>query len=370
MIKYLFIDRDGTLVAEPADEQVDRLEKVEFEPEVIPALRSLAEFGYTLVMVSNQDGLGTASFPEEDFRKTQDFILKVLSSQGVRFADILICPHFPHENCACRKPRTGLLTDYLRRTDWDRSASFVIGDRETDVELGRNMGIGAIRYSRTDMPWDTLARSLIRRERTARVERNTKETRITCQVNLDRSGESQISTGIGFFDHMLDQIATHGGFSLQLAAQGDLHVDEHHTVEDVGIVLGTALKQALGDRRGIARFAFALPMDETWARIEGFETSLLKHTPSALMDISGRPFAGFICDAEFLRQKVGEFPTEMVPHFFRSLADAMGITLHMSVAPGNTHHQVEALFKGFGRALRGAIRIEGTELPSSKGVLQ
>ncbi|MGN1357499.1 MAG: bifunctional histidinol-phosphatase/imidazoleglycerol-phosphate dehydratase HisB [Succinivibrionaceae bacterium] len=369
MEKYLFIDRDGTLVAEPEDEQVDSLEKIVFEPEVIPALRKLADYGYTLIMVSNQDGLGTSSFPQEDFETAQNFIVNTLSSQGVTFREILICPHFPHEGCHCRKPQTGLVEKYLRRTDWDRKNSYVIGDRDTDVKLAENMGIGSFKYHRTDLCWMDIADKIIRKDRTAHVIRNTRETQIDLYVNLDHPQGSSISTGIGFFDHMLDQIATHGNFQLVLKVKGDLEVDEHHTVEDVGIALGTALREALGDKRGIVRFAFALPMDELYAKIEGFSTSLLNETPSAVLDISGRPFASFICDAEFMRSEVGGMATEMVPHFFRSLADAMGITLHLFVSQGNTHHQVEALFKSFGRALRQAVKKEGSALPSSKGVL-
>ena len=352
MKKYLFIDRDGTLVAEPDDEQVDALGKIRFEPGVIPALLKLQSAGYELIMVSNQDGLGTDSFPQQDFEIPQNFILDVLSSQGVHFSDILICPHFPHENCTCRKPKIGLVEKYLQRTDWDRTRSYVIGDRETDVQLGTNMGIGSFKY-----------------ERTAHVVRNTRETKIDLYVNLDHPGDSKIDTGIGFFDHMLDQIASHGNFQLILKVDGDLNVDEHHTVEDTGIALGTALKEALGDKRGIVRFAFVLAMDEVHAKLEGFSTSLLNEELGVAIDISGRAFTSFICDAEFMRDHVGDFPTEMVPHFFRSLADAMGLTLHMNVTSGNTHHQVEALFKGFGRALRSAIKIEGSALPSTKGVL-
>ncbi len=369
MTKYLFIDRDGTLVAEPADEQVDRLDKIQLEPNVIVALRELISYGYTLVMVTNQDGLGTPSFPQDDFTIPQNFILDLLSSQGVTFADILVCPHFPHENCACRKPKTGLVQEYLKRTDWDRANSYVIGDRDSDVALGENMGLKSFKYNRQSLSWDEIARQIIHKKRCATVVRNTKETKISVSVNLDESGGSTISTGVGFFDHMLDQIATHAGIRLNLKAEGDLFVDEHHTVEDVGIALGSALKEALGEKRGIVRFAYALPMDEVYAKIEGFSTSLLQEHPDAILDISGRPFCNFICDCDFVRQSVGDFPAEMVPHFFRSLSDAMGITLHLFVSEGNTHHQIEALFKGFGRSLRKAIAIEGTALPSSKGVL-
>ena len=369
MKKYLFIDRDGTLVAEPDDEQVDALGKIRFEPGVIPALLKLQSVGYELIMVSNQDGLGTDSFPQQDFEIPQNFILDVLSSQGVHFSDILICPHFPHENCTCRKPKIGLVEKYLQRTDWDRTRSYVIGDRETDVQLGTNMGIGSFKYNRETLDWNTIARNIADHERTAHVVRNTRETKIDLYVNLDHPGDSKIDTGIGFFDHMLDQIASHGNFQLILKVDGDLNVDEHHTVEDTGIALGTALKEALGDKRGIVRFAFVLAMDEVHAKLEGFSTSLLNEELGVAIDISGRAFTSFICDAEFMRDHVGDFPTEMVPHFFRSLADAMGLTLHMNVTSGNTHHQVEALFKGFGRALRSAIKIEGSALPSTKGVL-
>ena len=237
MKKYLFIDRDGTLVAEPDDEQVDALGKIRFEPGVIPALLKLQSAGYELIMVSNQDGLGTDSFPQQDFEIPQNFILDVLSSQGVHFSDILICPHFPHENCTCRKPKIGLVEKYLQRTDWDRTRSYVIGDRETDVQLGTNMGIGSFKYNRETLDWNTIARNIADHERTAHVVRNTRETKIDLYVNLDHPGDSKIDTGIGFFDHMLDQIASHGNFQLILKVDGDLNVDEHHTVEDTGIAL-------------------------------------------------------------------------------------------------------------------------------------
>ena len=339
MKKYLFIDRDGTLVAEPADEQVDALNKIRFERNVVPALLKLQSYGYELVMVSNQDGLGTDSFPTEDFETSQNFILDVLKSQGVDFSDILICPHFPHDNCSCRKPKTGLVEPYLIRTDWDRENSYVIGDRITDVQLARNMGIKSFQYNSETLTWDDIADAITNHDRTAHVIRNTRETQIDLAVNLDHPGDSRISTGIGFFDHMLDQIATHGNFQLILNVTG------------------------------IERFAFVLAMDEVQAKLEGISTSLLNEQVGVAIDISGRAYTRFICDAEFMRDHVGEFPTEMVPHFFRSLADAMGLTLHMQVTEGNTHHQVEALFKGFGRALRNAIKVEGSALPSTKGVL-
>ena len=317
MKKYLFLDRDGNLVAEPNDEQVDALEKIEFEPNVIPALRELAAAGYEFIMVTNQDGLGTPLFPKEKFEVPQNFILNVFASQGITFKDVFVCPHTPADNCNCRKPKTGMVEGYLNQTDWDRENSYVIGDRITDVQLAENMGTKSFRYNRGSCNWDMIAKAILHGNRTAAIERNTKETKISLSVNHDSSSESTIDTGIGFFDHMLQQIATHAGIELHLKAEGDLYVDEHHTVEDIGIALGTALKQALGEKRGITRFAFALPMDEVYAKIEGFSTSLLNETPTAIMDISGRPFSSFICDANFCREKVGEFPVEMVPHFFR-----------------------------------------------------
>ena len=369
MDKYLFIDRDGTLIAEPSDEQVDSLDKLDFEPMVINALQALIKNGYRIVMVSNQDGLGTPSFPTESYEKPQNFMLKLFQAHGIELSDILVCPHFPADNCECRKPKTGLVLKYLQRTDWDRKRSFVIGDRETDMKLAENMGIAGIRYSRENNGWQKISEQLTHLPRTATVERNTRETRIRISVDLDHSGNNSISTGIGFFDHMLDQIATHGGISLNVKTDGDLQVDEHHSVEDTGIALGEAIREALGDKRGIRRFGFVCVMDEVEAKIEGFSKSLLEKNIDCAMDISGRPYCNFICDANFMRDHVGEFPAEMVPHFFRSLSEAMGLTLHMSVTEGNTHHQIEALFKGFGRALRDAVRIEGSELPSSKGVL-
>ena len=369
MDKYLFIDRDGTLIAEPSDEQVDSLDKLDFEPMVINALQALIKNGYRIVMVSNQDGLGTPSFPTESYEKPQNFMLKLFKAHGIELSDILVCPHFPADNCKCRKPKTGLVLKYLQRTDWDRKRAFVIGDRETDMKLAENMGIAGIRYSRENNGWQKISEQLTHLPRTATVERNTRETRIRISVDLDHSGNNSISTGIGFFDHMLDQIATHGGINLNVKTDGDLQVDEHHSVEDTGIALGEAIREALGDKRGIRRFGFVCVMDEVEAKIEGFSKSLLEKNIDCAMDISGRPYCNFICDADFLRDHVGEFPAEMVPHFFRSLSEAMGLTLHMSVTEGNTHHQIEALFKGFGRALRDAVRIEGSELPSSKGVL-
>ncbi len=404
MKKYLFIDRDGTLVYEPEDFQVDALDKVKFLPHVIPALLRLQEAGYSLVMVSNQDGLGTESFPLETFTPAHELILNTLESQGINFEQVLICPHKPEDNCDCRKPKLGLVQAYLNDDSWDRATSYFIGDRPTDLAMAAAMGIKGLKvgdFARDDssdevpaLTWDEIVATILnvgpvrsQHVRTAHVVRTTRETKIDLTVDLDHSGHSSIATGIGFFDHMLDQIATHGNFNLTVKVEGDLEVDGHHTIEDTGIALGTALKEALGDKRGIGRFGFVVPMDEVMAQVFaaskdqmlaiGADTKVRPeaaedseaHNITVALDISGRPHCEFELDADFTREDINGFETQMVSHFFESLAVAMGLTLHMKVTKGNAHHQVEALFKAFGRALRPAIKVVGTELPSSKGTL-
>lgn len=351
--KILFIDRDGTLIHEPPDQQIDSLEKFMLVDHAIPALIELRDAGYEFVMVSNQDGLGTASFPTETFVPPQELLLRILGSQGIRFSAIHIDPHFEHQNAPTRKPGIGMLLDYLRAGDLDFAASAVIGDRETDLELARNLGVRGFKLGPGHLDWPGIAHALARSPRTAVVERVTKETRIRVEVDLDREAAAEVATGLGFFDHMLEQIGRHGGFKLALRCEGDLHVDEHHTVEDSALALGEALRRALGDKRGIARYGFVLPMDETRAE--------------ALIDLSGRPWLVF--EGKFPRDRVGDLPTELVPHFFRSLSDALGANLHLRVDGENAHHMVEACFKATARALRMALRREGAELPSTKGVL-
>lgn len=351
--KIAFIDRDGTLIAEPADQQIDRLDKFALIDGVIPALLSLRDAGYELVMVSNQDGLGTEAFPQADFEPPQALLLQILGSQGIQFAAIHIDPHFEHQHAPTRKPGIGMLLDYLRTGDMDFAASAVIGDRDSDLQLAQNLGVRGFKLAPGHWDWAAIAHQLAHAPRIARIERKTKETAITVEIDLDREAAAKVQTGLGFFDHMLEQIGRHGGFALTLQCAGDLEIDEHHTVEDCALALGEALRAALGDKRGIARYGFALPMDETRAE--------------ALLDLSGRPYLLF--EAKFPRDRVGELPTELVPHFFRSLCDTLGANLHLKVEGDNTHHMVEASFKCFARALGMAIRRVGTELPSTKGSL-
>jgi imidazoleglycerol-phosphate dehydratase/histidinol-phosphatase len=369
--KILFVDRDGTLIVEPPDQQIDSYEKFALIDGVIPALRRCVAAGYELVMVTNQDGLGSSSFPQADFDGPQNLLLRILRSQGIVFRDIAIDSSFAHEGKDTRKPGIGLMRSYLAADDWSRAASAVIGDRETDLQFAANLGVRGFRLG-NDWTWDAIAHALCDAPRIGTVERSTKETRIRVAADLDRAGDATVATGIGFFDHMLEQIGKHGGFALMLTCAGDGHVDEHHIVEDSALALGEALRRALGDKRGIGRYGSAtdpaqpsalspqpssidilLPMDETIAR--------------AVLDLSGRPY--FVFDGTFPRERVGELPTELVPHFFRSLCESLGANLHLAVRGENAHHMVEACFKATARALRQALRREGDALPSTKGML-
>lgn len=353
----LFVDRDGTLIEEPSDFQVDRYEKLRFVEGVIPAMAKLRDAGYDFVMVTNQDGLGSDAFPQADFDGPHALVLQVFASQGIAFRDVLIDRSLPADNAATRKPGIGLALPYLkdRGIDWTRSA--MVGDRDSDVAFADNLGIRAFRLRTPqfggDWTWAGIAHALADAPRTAHVLRKTRETAIEVEVDLDAAGEPEIATGLGFLDHMLEQLGKHGGFSLRLQCTGDLRIDEHHTVEDSALALGTVLREALGDKRGIGRYGFTLPMDETLA--------------SAALDLSGRPC--FVFDGTFRRERVGELPTELVPHFFRSLCDTAGMNLHLRVDGDNDHHKVEACFKVVARALRQAIAREGSALPSTKGVL-
>ena len=354
--RVLFVDRDGTLIEEPADERVDRLEKIRLLPDVIPALLALKRAGFALVMVTNQDGLGTPTLPRDAFDRAHRFTLDLFASQGIDFEAVFICPHFLHDACGCRKPKLGLVEEYLKNHPLDATRSFMVGDRDTDLEFARNIGIEGLRVRVDGTPaerWPAIAERILGAARRARTDRKTRETHVVVDVDLSHEAPSRIATGIGFFDHMLEQLAKHGGFALALECQGDLQIDEHHTVEDTALALGTALREALGDKSGIGRYGFVLAMDEAEAHVA--------------LDLSGRPF--FVWDGRFNRERIGELPTELVPHFFRSLCDTLGATLHLRVSGENSHHMVESCFKGVGRALRQAIRRDGNELPTTKGTL-
>lgn len=353
--RILFIDRDGTLVEEPADFQVDDVSKVRLVANVLPSLLELRDNGYRFVMVSNQDGLGTNSFPEQQFKQSQEHILALFGSQGIQFDEIFICPHTAADGCECRKPRAGLLTGYLAANNIDLAASAVIGDRPTDIELAERIGVRGFLIDGDDaaQSWSAIVTALCYCDRQAQVDRRTKETNISVAVNLDTDAPVAITTGIGFYDHMLEQIAKHGGFSLSVRCVGDTEIDDHHTVEDTAICLGSALRKALGNKLGIGRYGFIVPMDESEAQVS--------------MDLSGR--ANFVFEGRFPRERVGEMSTEMVQHFFSSLSDALGAALHIQVRGENTHHMVEACFKSVGRALRQAVRRDGNALPSTKGTL-
>ncbi len=350
----LFIDRDGTILQEPADEQIDSFEKFHFVPGAIGALRFLREHtDYRFVMVSNQDGLGTASYPEEDFWPTQNLMLEILAGEGVTFDDILIDRSFPEDNLPTRKPGTAMLAAYTGGS-CDLTNSFVIGDRATDAQLAANLGCQALILGE-GLDWSKVTEIVYAGSRRASVRRTTKETDIAISLDLDGTGRSHITTGLGFFDHMLEQIAKHGSIDLDIQVRGDLHVDEHHTIEDTALALGEALLKALGDKRGIERYGYTLPMDDCLC--------------SVVLDFGGRPW--LVWDAEFHREHIGEMPTEMFLHFFKSLSDAARMNLNIKAEGQNEHHKIEGIFKAFARAIRMAVRrdIHHMQLPSSKGVL-
>lgn len=353
MRKILFIDRDGTLITEPSDFQIDSLEKFQLVDHAISALLRLKDAGYRFVMVSNQDGLGTDSFPEHSFWPAQNLLLQILSSQGIVFDDILIDRSFEYEHLPTRKPGVGLLIGYLKDPSvlWEQSA--VIGDRDSDLQLAQNAGCRGFKLAADGLSWPDVVAELLGTPRRAEIVRKTKETAITVNVDLDGNRPVHIDTGIGFFDHMLEQLAKHSGIALHVSCRGDTHIDEHHTVEDCAIALGQALKRALGDKVGITRYGASLPMDEAAAEV--------------LIDISNRGFLKF--DGRFPRESVGTLPTELVAHFFQSLAESAGFTVHIKVTGENTHHMIEACFKAFARALGQAIAQTGNDLPSTKGVL-
>ena len=371
--KVLFIDRDGTIVIEPpVDYQLDAFEKLEFYPKAIRNLYFIRQkLDFEFAMVTNQDGLGTPSFPEDTFWPVHNLVLNTLRNEGVTFDEIFIDRSFPEDNAPTRKPRTGMLTRYLNNDDYDLAGSFVIGDRATDVELAKNLGCKAILLqddkeclkeknledvcvlATTD--WDRIAEFLFAGERTAEVQRTTKETDIRIRLNLDGNGTCHINTGLGFFDHMLEQIGKHGGIDLDITVKGDLEVDEHHTIEDTAIALGECIYQALGSKRGIERYGFCLPMDDCLCQVS--------------LDFGGR--AWLVWDAEFHREKIGDMPTEMFLHFFKSLSDSARMNLNIKAEGQNEHHKIEGIFKALARSIKMAVRrdIYHYEVPSSKGCI-
>ena len=356
MKKILFIDRDGTLVCEPEDEQVDSFEKLKFVDGVFRNLSFIRQhLDFRFVMVSNQDGLGTPSFPEETFWPVHNFILQSLKGEGIVFDDYKIDTHFPNDMSPMRKPNVGMLTEYIDNPEYDIPNSYVIGDRETDRQLAENLGCKALILGDNGMTWDKIAEILFAGERVAEVRRTTKETDIYVRIDLDGSGKCDISTGLGFFDHMLEQIGKHGMMDLTIHTKGDLFVDEHHTIEDTAIALGECIWKALGDKRGIERYGYCLPMDDCLCQVA--------------LDFGGRPW--LVWDAEFHREKVGEMPTEMFLHFFKSLSDAARMNLNIKAEGTNEHHKIEGIFKALARSLKMAVKrdIYHFELPSTKGTL-
>ena len=378
MKKILFLDRDGTLILEPEDYQVDSLDKVAFYPQVFTYLSKIVkELDYELVMVTNQDGLGTEDYPEDTFWPAHNMMLRTFENEGIEFQDVLIDRTFKHENALTRKPHTGMVLHYMNDEEIDIANSYVVGDRITDMQLAANMGakgiwlnndpdLGADELNNdsddlqetitlTTTSWEAIYYHLTSIGRQAKVERTTHETSIKIQLNLDGTGQYENDTGIGFFDHMLDQLAKHSGCDLHIEVEGDLHIDEHHTIEDTALALGQAFREALGDKRGIERYGFyLLTMDDSLAQVA--------------LDFSGRPW--LVWEDQFKREKVGQFPVEMVEHFFKSFSDQAACNVNVKVTGSNDHHQIEAIFKAFARAVKMAIaRTGGDALPSTKGVL-
>ena len=378
MQKLLFIDRDGTIIDEPkTDFQIDSLEKLEFLPKALSNLRKIAEeTDYQLIMVTNQDGLGTESFPEDTFWPAHNKMLKTMENENIHFSAIHIDRSFPHENLPTRKPGTALLSEYFDAERYDLKNSYILGDRATDVQLAVNLGAKAIfitdgltnnliegftpeQKETTKLvtnDWDEIYEFLKLPQRIAFIERNTKETKIKIELNLDGTGKSEIHTGLGFYDHMLDQVAKHSGADLKIFVEGDLHIDEHHTIEDTALALGEAFLKALGDKKGTNRYGFLLPMDEALAQVA--------------IDFSGRPW--LVWDASFKREKIGEMPTEMFYHFFKSFSDTSKCNLNIKCEGDNEHHKIEAIFKGFAKSIKMAVKrnlSEMNSLPSTKGIL-
>jgi imidazoleglycerol-phosphate dehydratase/histidinol-phosphatase len=371
MKKVLFIDRDGTLIIEPPDEQIDSLEKLEYYPGVFSWLSKIArESDYELVIVTNQDGLGTERFPENTFWPAQNKMIRAFQNEGIIFTQCFVDRSFPFENKDTRKPGIGMLKEFFSPS-YDLKNSYVIGDRVTDVELAKNLGAKGIllndgglrpRLQETKLEdycaiitrsWEEIYKLVTKTSRKGNVRRTTKETDIEIEVDLDGSGKSSIQTGLGFFDHMLDQLSRHGNIDLTIKVKGDLHIDEHHTIEDTALALGEAFLKALGDKRGIERYGFCLPMDDCLAQVA--------------IDFGGRPW--LVWEAEFKREKIGEMPTEMFYHFFKSFSDTSKCNLNVKAEGTNEHHKIEAIFKAFAKAIKGAVRKEGNQLPSTKGVL-
>lgn len=360
--KVLFIDRDGTIIKEPEDFQIDSFEKLVFLPKVISSLAKIArELDYTLVLVSNQDGLGTSSFPEETFWPVQNFILNTLADEGVVFTDIYVDDSFDYENKPTRKPGLGMLGKYVYG-EYDLANSYVLGDRQTDIQLAENLGSQVIyinevadeRAALSTMDWEEIYQFLKQQPRIGKEYRKTNETVIDVEVDLDNPKKCSINTGLGFFDHMLEQVNRHGNIGLKIEVKGDLQVDEHHTIEDTAIALGTAFKRALGNKKGIERYGFLLPMDECLAQVA--------------IDFGGR--AWLVWEAEFKREKVGDMPTEMFYHFFKSFSDAASCNLNIKVEGDNEHHKIESIFKAFAKAIKMAVnKTENYNIPSTKGIL-